>query len=226
MILSMKEKLIFAVALLLVGSCTIPENKSDLEKKVETSVTNELPFCDEIKQYPVRFSYASSSYQNKLFNKIQTPLTISQREALFMFDKEEEKYVPYEIYDINYDYFNDYDVFPVEQISYETATLIIYLVKRKEEQSENDQLVLVLYNKNNKPCDVLYTVLEDVYESTYEIEFSSPNKFKVINTDKEYSPDPESEAEDIASGRIIEPTISTQYYYVDTLRLKFNNPQI
>lgn len=69
--------------------------------------------------------------------------------------------------------------------------------------------------------DVLAENLVDVYSSTFEVNYTSRNVFEVIDTDIEYSPDPESEAEDIKNGREPEPSIMTQDYHIDTLKFKF-----
>ena len=83
---------------------------------------------------------------------------------------------------------------------------------------ESDQLVLVLYDKDGNSTDILSKTLEDVYGSTYEIEFGSAHEFTVINIDYEYSPGPESEAKDIASGRVIEPSYMEDNFKVKGLK--------
>lgn len=207
----MKEKLIFVVTLLLLVSCTTSGSKSNLEQKEEAVLVITLPSCSEIKHYPVRFSYASDILKDELYAKIQKPLTTSQKEELF-----KTEFIPYEIHSVGH------DVFAIGKINYETATLVVYLVREIQTESlhESDQIVLVLYDKNGNSMDILSETLEDAYGSTYEIEFNSPNEFTVINIDREYSPDPESEAEDIASGRVIEPSYMVNNFKIKELRFE------
>lgn len=211
----MKDKLIFVVVLILFIGCTASVNKVNPEQNAENVTGNELPSCNKIEQYPTLFSFASDSLKEVLLAKIQKPLTTSEKEVLFKFD-DKDKYVPFGIFNTNY----DFEVFAVNKISYETGTLVVYLVIEPQTEyfNENDQIVMVLYDKIGIPTDIISKVLVDVYGSTYEIEFSTPNEFTVTNIDYEYSPDPESEAEDIANGRVIEPSYMKSFYKVEELK--------
>lgn len=209
----MKVKLVFGVVVLLFIGCTTSENKANSDQNLDSIAGNELPSCEKIEQYPVHFSFASDSLKKELLTKIKKPLSTSQKEALFKF---EDKDIPSEIFN------QDFDVFTVNEIRYEKATLVVYIVIEPQTEyfNESDQIVLVLYDENGIPSDIMSGVLEDVYGSTYEVVFSSPYDFTVTYTDHEYSPDPESEAEDIANGVVFEP--SAQVYTHKVKDLKFD----
>ena len=79
---------------------------------------------------------------------------------------------------------------------------------------------MVLYDQDEKPTAYLERNLQDAF-STRELNILSAVDFEIIDTDDEYSPDPESEARDIENG--YEPTteITISVYKIDPVKLEF-----
>ncbi|WP_343632825.1 hypothetical protein [Fluviicola sp.] len=172
----------------------------------------DFPSCPEIDKYPIIFSYVTDDLKKELEAKCITPLILSEKTTAF----QNRESFPDEIYS------DFYRVFAVNKINYTTATLMIYLIEEEQTESmhETDRLLLVIYDKDGVARDVLSKNLQDVF-STREFKFTSNREFNVVDTDSEYSPDPESEAEDRRNGRAPEPSVSTLYYQVDPVAMKF-----
>jgi hypothetical protein len=211
----MKHKAILSACLssLILVSCSFSESKKTVQE-IDFPVKKEavdLVDCKEIKKFPAVFSHATEKLKTELNVKGVKPLTKEEKLKHLSLEA-----VPTEVTD------EDFRVFAVNKITYEKATLIIYLVKEIQTESshERDQLVLVIYNKEGKAMNVLSKNLQDVF-STREFEFTSPTEFNIVDTDSEYSVDPESEAEDIKNGREPEPSIMTSYYEIDPVKMKF-----
>lgn len=203
---------LFFSSFILLG-CSYSESKKTILKldyPVDEKVID-LPRCEELKKFPTTFSHATEDLKKELNSKGVKHLSKEEKDKFLNLEA-----VPEEVQR------EDFEVFAVNKIAYEKATLIIYLVKEIQTESshEMDQLVLVIYSKEGKAMDILSKNLQDVF-STREFTFTSSTEFNVIDTDSEYSPDPESEAEDIKNGREPEPSISTTFYEVDPVKMKF-----
>ncbi|MNJ88963.1 hypothetical protein D3C87_65240 [compost metagenome] len=212
----MKNKIRFFLYLniLLIASCQSPQQNKESVQNITPSNQSQQPNfigCLELDHFPVLYSYASDSLKRDLYSRIVKPLSKKEKKELFQMDSP-----PFQLDD------PDFLVFPVNRINYSNSTLVIYLAKQKTETSfhEADLLILAIYDQAGKPGDFLYNVLEDVYSSTYEVTFTSQTTFDILNTYKEYSPDPESEAEDIKYGRVHEDALTTERYRVDGLKFR------
>jgi len=203
MMIKNKISLFIYLSIFIFMSCNTSESKKE---------QFELLDCKEIISYPLLFSYATDSLKNNLKLKGIKPLTVKQKINYF-----KTVSVPSVLHD------SAFYIFPVNKISFVTSVLIIYLVKEIQVSSfhENDHLVMVIYNNEGRPMDILAKNLQDIYSSTYEVNYTSRNEFVVINTDNEYSPDPESEAENKKNMPVIEPSVIKQFYHIDTIQFKF-----
>lgn len=208
-------KLLFTVILsgLIWINDSFSENKEpESEYRKTAQKQGDLPSCPEIDKYPMVFSYVTVDLKKELDAKCMMALDLPQKTTAFS----NRESFPDEIYS------DFYHVFAVNKINYTTATLMIYLVEEEQTESlhETDRLLLVIYDKDGVAKDVLSRNLQDVF-STREFQFTSNREFQIIDTDSEYSPDPESEAEDRRNGRTPEPSVSTLYYQIDPVAMKF-----
>ena len=195
--------------------CSFSESKKERlkpEYQMGSQKQPDLPGCREIEKYPAVFSYLSEDVKKQLDAKCITPL--SSQEKLMAFMNNES--FPEEIYS------EFFQVFAINKINYTTATLMIYLIEEVQTESthEKDRLLLVIYDKQGVMQDFLSRNLQDAFGGR-EFQFTSKEEFTILDTDSEYSPDSESEAEDRRNGRAPEPSVSKIYYQIDPVKMKF-----
>lgn len=182
------------------------------ESQMDAQKQPYLPVCQEIEKYPAVFSYLTEEVKKQLDAKCITPLSSQEKAMAFMNNES----FPEEIYS------EFFQVFAINKINYTTATLMIYLIEEVQTESvhEKDRLLLVIYDKQGIMQDFLSRNLQDVFGSR-QFQFTTKEEFTIMDTDSEYSPDPESEAEDRRNGRAPEPSVSTIYYQIDPVKMKF-----
>lgn len=202
--------LVLSVFLAIVQSCTAPANKDQEEQKNDPVKSIG---CPELKAFPHVYSYKTPALLNDLRAKGTKALTKEEVAIYF-------KHIaaPSELNNPGY----NMSLCAIHKILYPDASLVAFLLKENTESSspELDQLYLVLYNKEGIPVDVMSTQLVDPF-ITREIKFLSSTEFEIINTDDEYSPDPESEAQDIKNGYESQPDINIQHFRIDPSLPKF-----
>ncbi len=176
-----------------------------------------LKGCEKIESYPFLYSYKTDSLRTDLQAKATVALVDSQLDLYFMDD------AFYENSDHTKDllYGGNFGVYPLNKIEYANSTVIIFLVKELEDNSfpELDMLSIVIYDKAGKPIDIVNVNLLNPFGSK-EVNFTSHTEFEVLWIDEEYSPDFESESQDIENGNV--PILITTVYQIDTVGLKFD----
>lgn len=184
----------------------------------QKSLFSDLNTCKKVEKYPSLYSYKTDSLMAALKAKATVALVDNQKDTYFTKDA----------FNDNSDYTKDlfyggeFEVFPLNKIVYSNSTVVIYLVKEIEENSfpELDIISLVMYDNAGKPVYIINENLLNPF-GTKEVKITSPTEFEVLWIDEEYSPDLESEAEDIENGYVHVPVLITTIYKIDTLELKF-----
>jgi len=181
------------------------------------NILSDVYTCKKIEKYPFLFSYKTDSLRAALESKAAISLVSSQIERYFTKDAFDNTDRTTELL-----YGGKYEIFPVNKIIYSKSAIAIYLVKEIERRSfpDGDIISLVMYDNSGKPVDIINVDLLNSFGSK-EVNFISPSEFEVLWIDDEYSPDPESEPEDIKKGKENVPVLITTVYKIDTVGLKF-----
>lgn len=193
--------------------CGDTEKENEAAPAGEVSETTNLGVlqCPGI-NLPTQYAYRTDSLMQALRAMGTKPLGQARKEIYFPKD---DAYV----------HDSSIQVFPLGRMGYANGTLVTYLLQNIHGQApeEGDYVALVLYNKKEVVTDVLHISLRDVF-STRDINIMSRSEIKVMDIDEEYSPDPESEAEDLKNGYEPQPDTTYRYYGIDTVALKFKHP--
>ncbi len=201
----MKNYIILAMVMLVISGCQFSDQKNKMD-----SSSSKLPYCSEMKNFPTNYSFIEPSDKEDLLDKKQKALTNSQRAYLFSIESEQKSnYSNY--FDSTAAHFSDFEIFPLEKITYPKATAIIYLANRKKTQSSNsDELLVVLYDNEEMPADMIRIELISSIKNSSITKFSSSSKITVANIG-------------FPDGNSLFPNSEVIHYYIDPIALEIRD---